>query len=126
MVLSVALNQRFNFLNSNAFRTKPDHRTRERRAIVDITIPDAETYVTGGVDLDLSKIRNFVEVYSGIVVKQPLLATANLEFRIEPASNTRASGAKLSVIVTSTGAELGNGLDIVVGDSIVTAEIIGI
>lgn len=126
MVLSVVLNPRFRFLNSNALRNKADFRTRERRAIVDITIPDAETYVTGGVPLDLSVIRNFIEVYATRIVKQPLLATANLRFDVLPASDNKASGAKLGVINISDGVEFTNAADIVTGDTIITVEIIGI
>ena len=126
MVLSVELNPRFKFLNSNNFRSKADFRTRERRAMVDILIPDAETYVTNGVPLDLSVIRNFIEVYAGFVMVQPLLATANIQFDIIPAVDNAASGTKLAVIVLATGAELGNGIDIVTGDTTITAEIIGI
>lgn len=121
MVLTAVLNPRFNFLNSNALRNKADFRTRERRAIIDITIPDSESYSAGGFIVDLSKIRNFIEVYVGRVIKQPLLASNNLEFRIEPGAD--AASTKVSVIQLSDGAELVGTLS---GPTVISVEIIGI
>jgi len=123
MTIAIGLNPRFKFLNSNAFRNKADFRTRERRALVDITFSASETYIVGGVTIDLSKIRNFIEVYAGSVVKQPLIptGTTNVEFRLEPGAS--ASVTKLSVINLDDGFELTPGT---VPNGIVTVEIIGI
>jgi len=121
MVLTAVLNSRFNKLNSNSLRNKADFRTRERRAIIDITIPNAESYSAGGFSVDLSVIRSFIEVYAGIVIKQPLLTVDNLLFRIEPGVD--AASTKLSVIQLSDGAEFAGTL---AGANIITVEIIGI
>jgi len=123
MTIAVALNDRFKTLNANSLRTKQDFRTRERRAIVDITFTSDETYVVGGVTVDFSTIRNFIEVYAGKVVGQLLIGTGstNYEFRIE--SGTSAATTKLSVINLSDGFELTPGT---VPNGVVTVEIIGI
>jgi len=125
MVLSVKLNPRFNKLNANSLRNKADFRTRERRAIVDITFPTSQLYVTGGLLIDLSKIRNFIEVYAGNVIIKPLKTAANLEFQVIPAADNKASGVKIALILDGSGNEeaamtnLGSTFTI-------TAEIIGI
>lgn len=123
MVLSVELNPRFRFLNSNALRNKADFRTRERRAIIDITIPNNETYAAGGFPVDLSVIRNFIEIYSADIVKQPLLATDNFNFRLEPGTGNAANLAKLSVVQVSDGAEFSGNL---AGPTVISVQIIGI
>lgn len=123
MTIAIALNSRFNFLNANSLRAKADFRTRERRAIIDIVFSSNETYIVGGVTIDLSAIRSFIEVYAGKVLVQPLIATGstNFEFRIEPGAS--AAVTKLSVINLSDGFELTPGT---VPNGTVTVEIIGI
>lgn len=123
MTIVIALNDRFRFLNANSLRTKQDFRTRERRAIVDITFSSNEAYVVGGVTIDLSTIRQFIEVYAGKTVKQPLIATGspNFDFRIE--SGASAAVTKLSMINLVTGFEFTPGT---VPNGTVTVEIIGI
>lgn len=126
MTITAVLNPRFNFLNSNSLRNKADFRTRERRAIIDILIPNDETYISGGNPIDISKIRNFIQVYAGFIVKQPILASNNLDFRIVPGPNNIASEVRLAAVFIPTGVEVDNGGDIVNGDTIISAEIIGI
>jgi len=124
MVVSVELNKRFLKLNSNAFRNKADFRTRERRAIVDITIPNNETYAPGGLTVDFSKIRNFIEVYGARVLEHPVrTGTTNIEFRFITATDNDASNCKLMAILIASGSEV-DGL--IPGPTVITAEIIGI
>lgn len=123
MTIVVALNNRFKFLNANSLRTKPDFRTRERRAIVDITFSSDEPYVVGGVTIDLSGIRSFIEVYSGKVIAQPLIATGSSNFQLRIESGASAATTKLSMIDLVSGFEFTPGT---VPNGTVTVEIIGI
>ena len=109
MVVTVALNPRFNKLNSNSLRNKVDFQTRERRALVDVTIPATEEYVTGGYPIDLSVIRNFKQVYTGRVLSQPISNNMNnVNYIFVPGTNGAASGAKLGAILINTGSEQTN------------------
>lgn len=125
MVITVSINPRFNKLNSNNLRTKQDFGSRERRAIVDITVPTSEAYSAGGFTVDFTKIRNFIEVYAGKVLftSDGILATDNEEYRLIPGTDNAADVAKLGIVVTSTGAEFSGSTG---SEVIITVEIIGI
>lgn len=108
MTIDISLNPRFNKLNSNNLRTKQDFGSRERRAIIDVTIDTAEEYVSGGMVLDCSKIRNFTQVYAGSVITQTVTGGSNKLWLIAPGTDDSASDVKLLAVEIDTGSQRAN------------------
>jgi len=125
MPITVELNKTFIKLNSNDLRNKTDFRTRERRAIVDVNVTQPQLYITGGLVVDFSKIRNFVEIYSVTTINQPLLAFLNFKYEFIHSPDLDPSKVKMGIVTYVNSQELFAGSTVNPGGTIMT-EIIGI
>lgn len=105
MAITIALDATFTHLmGDRSLKTKQNSTSREREAVVTITVGAGDTYTTNGVTLDFTQIRLFSQVYLVNVCHNGYV----LPVQYIPAAGNAAATGKMKFF-DSSGAELGNG-----------------
>lgn len=104
MAITSALNSTFTHLNDDrSLSAKQNTSSRERQAVVDITCGAGDNYVTGGITVDFSTIRQFKKVYACDIIQSTIGRVCSF---VPAALNASATG-KIKIWGTD-GNELAN------------------
>ena len=94
MAITAVINSTFTHLvDDRTLMVKQNVASREREAVVDITVGAGDNYVTGGITVDFSVVRGFSRVYSCEIIQ----STTGRDCSFIPATGNAAATGKIKI-----------------------------